>query len=95
MSAFTRGPWKRSELFTGGIYVTSKDGVIADVRPVEGGAGEANALVIAAAPELVDALRDLLSTLQSDDVPLHVQDWFMSHRRVIAARAVLTKACPQ
>lgn len=58
---FTRGPWKRSKLFAR-IYITSPDGVVAEVNPApESGSGDANADVIAAAPELVEALRVLVA----------------------------------
>lgn len=55
MAKFTRGPWKRSELFCGLLFVTSNEGVIAEVRPIEDGVGEANVRLIEAAPELYDA----------------------------------------
>lgn len=94
MSAFTRGPWKRSELFTGGIYVTSKDGVIADVRPIEDGVGEANALLIAAAPELVDALRESIDLIKSWHGPEAWDIYYEHSPEMKRLRAALAKACP-
>lgn len=59
MSAHTPGPWVvLRDPQHGGPLVCTEDIAIADVMELEGGTDEANAHLIAAAPDLLAALED-------------------------------------
>jgi len=53
MSKYTRGPWH----YIGGTQIRSKSDMIAKVWMMRGGEGIANAQLMAAAPELLEALQ--------------------------------------
>ena len=80
MSAHSAGPWNRR-----GLTVWC-DGRIADVSPrdADGKIGEANAKLIAAAPDLLFALRQIL--------PLTEAAYFVNAPTIVAARAAIAKA---
>ena len=71
---YTPGPWRTSSRAVANsdigaeIAVRSKNGLVAIACTINEGAvnAEANARLIAAAPELLEALRDLLPILDND-----------------------------
>lgn len=76
MSAHTPGPWATSSLSNGTEWTVSIDGgdMLADLTgcPNE----QANARLIAAAPDLFKALKALVSTARTfRDVPKDEQEW--------------------
>ena len=93
MSKFTPGPWR---LLNGKNIVGPKN-QIAKVWMFNDGEGTANARLIASAPDMYEALSDLVGRINKfidrrfvDDGP----DWEYSklHDRIEAARAALAKA---
>ena len=81
MSAHAPGPWRAS---FGAIIPPGKGHFIASVNRRNPNA-EANALLIAAAPELLAALRDLLSAIGGEE---STDIWCQN------ARAAIAKATP-
>lgn len=62
MSAHTPGPWLvLRDPEVGGPLVATEDVAIADVMEMEGGMSEANARLIAAAPDLLAALKAMFA----------------------------------
>ena len=74
MSEFTPGPWKRSD--SSACIVDSESGEICQVdlyHEFERDVREANARLIAAAPELLEACKQLVAFIEEipeDDVPV-------------------------
>lgn len=106
MNGHTPGPWtcRRSNTPVDGEYDFSinADGVpvLAEAfgRSADGGVppAEANARLIAAAPELVDGCNALLGLLQlvagRDDCPEAIREVLRTNHRVDEARAALSRA---
>ena len=105
MSGFTPGPWKYRKARCH-FYVEASAGGFGSSRVVEvrfaensttGWTSEANARLIAAAPDLAEALAGLLEeadTWKDDAVCDHEVNicWCDYYRRIDAARAALAKA---
>ena len=87
MSKHTPGPWKAVEVpreQDGPAYcfeVEDGQDVVADVYDLDGDDGESAALLIAAAPDLLDELKSILEVLEARKIGLHRQETI---RQVIA-----------
>ena len=57
MSKHSTGPWKKTPITGGGYYIENDNEIIAAVRGDPGETQDANAAMIAAAPELLDACK--------------------------------------
>lgn len=57
MTKHTEGPWESIIHKQGKIYTYSGDEALAEIFETEGGESQANANLIAAAPELLEALK--------------------------------------
>lgn len=80
----TPGPWRvESGPYYRAIRVDGE--VIADVRQIGRSFNESNARLLAAAPDLLEALEGLLAVVEQNDLPL-------SDPERIAARAAIAKA---
>jgi hypothetical protein len=101
MSEHTPGPWTWGEYFQG-LYGSGKDNEVLEYFPCEGmflehNRREANARLIAAAPDLLEALKGALGSL------LYVQyeygdqvgGWGVRDDRIRKAREAITKATGQ
>lgn len=60
MSGPTPGPWAYRPTNNGHMVAGAKPGYLAEVRDCGSGCVKANARLIAAAPELLEALRDVI-----------------------------------
>ena len=86
MSVHTPGPWYVAELCANRIKVEShQDGYVAEVWRY-GADGDANARLISAAPELLEALKGLLSHLESWKI-LETADGDIARTRAAIAKA--------
>lgn len=88
-SAHTPGPWAVSGTDTVGTYVGGRYeytcvAMVGPERRAAEGEREANARLIAAAPDLLDALERLVANLDEGD--------FISATRIEGARAAIGKA---
>lgn len=81
----TPGPWKVREDYAGAQSVVSADAFLARVGPPNTEQAEANARLIAAAPELLEALQGLLAAVEQGTLP-------GSGKAQDAARAAIAKA---
>lgn len=96
---WTRGPWLLRKETTRGEFVTAykiraeDDSLIATLGPV---AQDANARLIAAAPEMYEALTTAYDLLDNSDVRHYISsnlgEQAQLHRALNAARAILAKA---
>ena len=85
--AHTPGPWTARRMHTGGFDIMdprNRDVVTVYGGGVETESREANARLIAAAPDLLEALKSLVANLAEGD--------FISETRIDAARAAIAKA---
>ena len=85
--AHTPGPWAARRMHTGGFDIMdprNRDVVTVYGGGVETESREANARLIAAAPDLLEALKSLVANLAEGD--------FISETRIDAARAAIAKA---
>jgi len=94
MSGFTPGPWWADASHYGTVYIEANAAIdkrllqeICAVGPTESGREQqlANARLIAAAPELYEALKQAVTSMQDSG-------YSNSHIAIRAARAALSKA---
>ena len=91
MSAHTPGPWQYLRSPSGPIRVGPSHNCTVAVAPFPPtGDQEANARLIAAAPELFDALNALVNAVSPDDNDKSCEPYFRPALK--AARAALAKA---
>lgn len=95
MSRYTKGPWRVDPSFTCDVQsgngrfeiASTSDSVLHEGRKPSNAAQGANALLIAAAPELLEALRGLVSIAK--DHIADAEDWYEYQHAVAAiAKAV-------
>ena len=93
MRGHTEGPWHREGLAIVGVFRT---GIVASTPAIHDGGvfeREANARLIAAAPELLEALREIVNGISGRDcggnprTDIHALDWVDK-----TARAAIRKA---
>jgi hypothetical protein len=91
MSKHTPGPWSERN---GRIFQTDREELtIANVgRAFDGDYSPANARLIAAAPDLLEALKELDEAYCRAGTPLSKDERHEDRMRLIAARAAITKA---
>ncbi len=92
MSAHTPGPWKAVDVRGTVRLVTGTGNALIELKPAsaEGGASyDANARLIAAAPEMLEALRGLLANAPK---PKRIKDDFSYTLYLEAARTAILKA---
>lgn len=85
MKAHTPAPWRVKGTNSGLFIAGGKPGYLAEIRDCGSGDVAANALLIAAAPDLLEALRWALDQLDDDLNPDHAA-------ALAAAHAALAKA---
>lgn len=88
MSAHTPGPWLvLRDPEVGGPLVATEDVAIADVMEMEGGMSEANARLIAAAPDLLAALRQVVESAypNPDEHPTMTAAWRVAEAAIAKA----------
>lgn len=76
MSKHTPGPWKVEKTSTGNnitSYLLPYVAAVSDGLRARNGEGDANARLIAAAPELLDALRIMVGTSQNLNLDLNAK----------------------
>lgn len=83
----TPGPWEMNVGQDGAVVYHPDQGTIADI-PMDLSAHPHNARLIAAAPELLEALRELLNAPDPDEV----EDATPRFRAVMKAHAAIAKA---
>jgi hypothetical protein len=91
MSAHTPGPWlvRPAEVTSGwGLCVGNGKHIVAQLKGPAGAEKVANASLIAAAPEMLEALLDLVALLPDPELDVDA----VQREYVLAARAVIAKA---
>lgn len=71
MNQHTPGPWKVRKDYAGAMAVVSETRFVARVGPLNIDHAEANARLIAAAPELLSAADQVANGSHLDDIPNH------------------------